>query len=392
MRAACRLEQACGCGSKKRSDSMIVRATLSGLLAVAVISPTLTAMDGRVSANLVFWDQDRGFDTIVTNADVLSEVSPFWYHAGAAGEVLPYVTASGATYEETSILAFLRGRGILVIPSVTNIVDGVWNGPLVSRIIANPDLAAANIYNLVQLAVTRGYEGIDLDYEELAASDRAAYSAFVAQLASALHAAGKLLTVNVYAKTSEPGTWDGPKAQDWTAIGNAADQVRIMTYEYHWSTSEAGPIAPVDWVNQVLWFARSVIPSHKIMEGVPLYGYDWLGRSGTPIVFEEAMALSAQHGATVKWDTTSASPWFEYVAQRKRHTAWFENAASVDAKLALTGSHDIGGVTLWRLGGEDPATWLALRSRFTGTAPPSDTVPPTVSVVSPSSGARLRRK
>jgi spore germination protein YaaH len=277
-------------------------------------------------------------------------------------------TTHDAGYEDPSILACLRERGILVIPSVTNIVDGVWNGPLVSRIIANPDLTAANIYNLVQLAVTRGYDGIDLDYEELAASDRTAYSAFVAQLAAALHAAGKLLTVNVYAKTSEPGTWNGPKAQDWTAIGNVADQVRIMTYEYHWSTSDAGPIAPVEWVDQVLSFARSVIPVHKIMEGVPLYGYDWTGRSGTPIVFEEAMALSAQHGAPVNWDTSSASPRLEYVAQQKRHAVWFENAASVDAKLALAGSHDIGGVTLWRLGREDPAAWLALRSRFNGAA------------------------
>ena len=104
------------------------------------------------------------------------------------------------------------------------------------------------------------------------------------------------------------------------------------------------------------------------------------------------MTLSAQHGAPVNWDTTSASPWFEYVAQRKRHTVWFENAASVDAKLALTGSHDIGGVTLWRLGGEDPVAWFALRSRFNGAAPPLDTVPPTVVVVSPSSGALLQRK
>jgi spore germination protein YaaH len=104
------------------------------------------------------------------------------------------------------------------------------------------------------------------------------------------------------------------------------------------------------------------------MEGVPLYGYDWTGRSGAPIVFEAAMALSAQRGAPVNWNTTSASPWLEYVAQQERHAVWFENAASVDAKLALAGSHPIGGVTLWRLGGEDPAAWLALRSRFKGGA------------------------
>jgi spore germination protein YaaH len=94
------------------------------------------------------------------------------------------VTPAGATYEDPSILAFLRKRGILVIPSVTNIVDGLWDGPLVSRIIADQALATANIDNLVQLAVARGYDGIDLDYEELAASDRTAYTAFVVQLAA----------------------------------------------------------------------------------------------------------------------------------------------------------------------------------------------------------------
>jgi hypothetical protein len=50
--------------------------------------------------------------------------------------------------------------------------------------------------------------------------------------------------------------------------------------------------------------------------------------------------------------------------------------------------HHDGGVTLWRLGGEDPAAWFALRSRFDGAAPPSDTVP-TVVVMSPSSVAAV---
>ena len=115
----------------------------------------------------------------------------------------------------------------------------------------------------MNLAAAGGYDGIDLDYENLRASDRAAFTSFVQHLAGALHAQGKLLTVNVYAKTSEPGTWDGPQAQDWWAIGQAADQVRIMTYEYSWSTSPPGPIAPVNWVNDVIGYATSQIPPGK---------------------------------------------------------------------------------------------------------------------------------
>jgi len=346
----------------------------------------------RVSGNLVFWDQQRGFEAIVANDDLFSEVSPFWYHAEADGTIVPYRTAAGASYEDPAILAFLRSRGILVIPTVTNIVDGVWDGALVEQIISDAGRRALNIANIVELAVANGYDGIDLDYEDLLASYRDAYTAFVNELAAALHAQGKLLTVNVYAKTEEPGTWDGPQSQDWSAIGQVADEVRIMIYEYHWATSGPGPIAPIDWVNDVLAFARSTIPSYKVMHGVPLYGYDWVGQSGIDLVWQQAMALASQRGATVNWDTASASSWFEYVSAGKQHTVWFENAASTDAKLQAMTDSDIGGVTLWRLGGEDPGTWPVLREHLGLGSPLPDVVPPTVTIVSPLNGSWLQKK
>jgi spore germination protein len=345
----------------------------------------------RVSGNLVFWDQTRGFDVIVANADVFSEISPFWYRVEADGTVVPFTTSWGASYEDPVILSFLRSRGILVIPTVANILDGVWDGAMVSGILADPAVTAVNIDNLVRLAVANGYDGIDLDYENLPASDRTAFTNFTTRLAAALHANGKLLTVNVYAKTAEPGDWNGPQAQDWWALGQAADQLRIMIYEYHWSTSAAGPIAPVNWVSDVLAFARSTIPSSKIMHGLPLYGYDWVGRSGVDHVWTETMALAAQYGATIDWDAVSATPWFEYTAKRTRHTVWFENALSADAKLQVNTAHDVAGVAVWRLGGEDPEVWSAVRA-WEGTGGMQDSVPPTVTIAAPLEGALLLRK
>ena len=119
-------------------------------------SPLRAVAAKRVSGNLVFWDQARGFDSIVANADVFSEISPFWFRVLADGRVVPYTTASGASYEDPAILAFLRSRGILVIPTVANIINGVWDGALVSRIIADPQLRAVNLDALVNLAAAGG--------------------------------------------------------------------------------------------------------------------------------------------------------------------------------------------------------------------------------------------
>ena len=373
----------------RRGRSGFLLATLVLGFAFVDGPPARASLSKRVSGNLVFWDQSRGFDVIRANADLFSDISPFWYRVDADGHVTPYTTEGGVSYEDPSILSFLRANGILVIPTVANILNGVWDGALVSRIIADPALTTVNIESLVQLAVTQGYDGIDLDYENLNASDRSAFTSFVNQLAVALHANGKLLTVNVYAKTSEPGTWSGPQAQDWWAIGQLVDQVRIMTYEYHWSTSGAGPIAPVDWVRDVLAFARTTMPAVKIMQGVPLYGYDWVGQSGVDVVWEQTMALVKQYGATVRWDAASASSWFEYVAKRTRHTVWFENASSVDAKLQVNIAQGVGGVSFWRLGGQDPEVWSTLRNRFGDGGTPPDSVAPSVSIISPASGGSL---
>jgi spore germination protein len=366
-----------------------------GLFVVSMLlagSPARAIVAKRVSGNLVFWDQARGFDSIVANADVFSEISPFWYRVLADGRIVPYTTAAGGSYEDPAILGFLRSRGILVMPTVANIIDGVWDGALVSKMIADPQLRDVNLTALVNLAVTKGYDGLDLDYENLRASDRAAFTSFVEQLAGALHAHGKLLSVNVYAKTSEPGTWDGPQAQDWRAIGQAADQVRIMTYEYSWSTSPPGPVAPVTWVNDVVAYATSQIPPAKILQGIPFYGYDWVGERGTDLVWTQAMDLASHFAAPLMWDSASASPWLQYSSGSARHTVWFENGSSVGAKLDVTRVHDVGGIAVWRLGGEDPANWSAVRSQFGGPTPPPDTTPPGVSITSPADGASLARK
>ena len=136
---------------------------------------------------------------------------------------------------------------------------------------------AAQVASIVALTEREHYAGIDLDYENLHAGDRQAFTTFVTRLARALHARGKVLSVAVFAKTTNAGTDPRNLAQDYAAIGRAADQVRLMAYDYHWASSPPGPVAPISWVRAVLRYARTQIPASKIILGVPLYGYDWVG-------------------------------------------------------------------------------------------------------------------
>ncbi len=211
---------------------------------------------------------------------------------------------------------------------------------------------AQHIDNIVKLVISKKYHGIDIDYENLNPEDREEFSIFIKNLAKALRAKNKKLAVNVTAKVSEAKTGWTPDAQDWSAIGEYADEVRIMAYEYSSADSRPGPIAPIGWLEDVLEFAISRIPNHKIIVGIPLYGYDWSEGSADSLVWEEIVEL----GEAIL-DKKTQSVWFEYVKDGVHHQVWFENALTTAAKLKLIKSFHLGGINFWRLGGEDPQTW-----------------------------------
>jgi len=83
-------------------------------------------------------------------------------------------------------------------------------------------------------------------------------------------------------------------------------------------------------------------------------------------MWDNFISLSNTYGATIKWDTASQSPWFQYSAGGVQHTSWFENASSTEAKLTANNLYGAGGIFIWRFGGEDLGIWNVIRSKFGG--------------------------
>ena len=209
---------------------------------------------------------------------------------------------------------------------------------------------------LAQLAISNGFDGIDVDYERVPTTSRANFTTFVGSLAAKLHAANKKLSVTVYAKASDKENWNGPGSQDWIAIGAAADSVKIMAYDYHWSTSAAGAIAPLDWLDQVAAYAEQTIAGSKIMMGLPWYGYDWPSSGGaTTATYATAHQTMLTNNATVQRDAASGEPYFSYSG----HTVYFQDAAGYATKVNLLKQKHpgIGGFAHWAAGQEDPDVW-----------------------------------
>jgi spore germination protein YaaH len=286
------------------------------------------------------------------------------YGLDPAGDIVhQYPAEQGASM--TSDIARLRAAGLPIVPTLANVVDGDFAYQPVAAILHDPTRLAEHVTAIADLVRRENFAGIDIDYEDLHGTDRQVFTDFVTQLATALHADHRVLSVALFAKTTDAGVDQRNVAQDYAAIGKVADQVRLMGYDYHWESSPPGPIAPVTWIKPVLAYASTQIPPAKIVLGVPMYGYDWIGDHGTAITWLQALRLAKQYDVRTRFDQSSRTPWFTYTdGQGRAHTVWFENAASVTAKLDAARGAGIAGVYLWLYGYEDTGVWPALHKAF----------------------------
>ena len=326
-----------------------------------------------VSGWAPYWQTDSAYASFSANSAVFSDVSLFAYHATGAETVGPF-----DQLDPNAVGLFQQAAHRAGVKFTASIIDGT-DAHVMAAILADPATRSVHVHAIVQLALTSGFDGIDLDYEKFAFSDgrdtwdatRPNWVAFVTELAAALHKESKTLTVSV----PDPGY----SVYDYKAMGKVVDHIRIMAYDY--STSEAGPIAPIDWVAGVVEAAKKLVPADKLVLGVPVYGYDWpVQVDGTCPVgpkpkkrnlsTKSAAALAASKGIAPIWDQQRAERTFSYSEQLVgndssgnpvtcivKRSVWYADAQAVHIRAWLAERQDLSGISLWSLGSEDTVTW-----------------------------------
>lgn len=228
-----------------------------------------------VSGWVPYWGTTASRDAIINRSNSIGDVTPLFYGTNNDGTLR--LLGPQAQLDATITATRNAGR-----PLIVGIFDSTGPG-IMSGLLDNPSTRTAHVQTIVNLAVSKGYDGIDLDYEVFAFSHPRSewpaitvdWVAFVAELSNALHANGKLLSVTVPpVYVDSGGITRGYTVYAQDMIANAVDRLRLMVYD--WSVSAPGPIAPMDWVNRVIAYSSAVVPVSKLQLGVPAYGRHWV--------------------------------------------------------------------------------------------------------------------
>lgn len=268
------------------------------------------------------------------------------------------------------IQAIARANDNVLMLVVTNLEAGQFSTELGGLILNNQELQNRLLDNIIQTARELGMGDIHFDMEALPAADREAYVSFLWKARVRARAAGMMMSVALAPKTraDQPGRWYA--AHDYRAIGEVADFVVIMTYEWGYSGGPPMAVSPIGPVRRVLQYALTEMPAEKILMGQNLYGYDWTlpyqpGTTARALSPQAAIALAARENVAIQYDYRAQAPFFEYTDdQDRRHQVWFEDARSIQAKFNLVKQLGLRGVSYWKLGLPFPQNWLLIEENF----------------------------
>jgi len=228
-------------------------------------------------------------------------------------------------------------------------------------ILTNPALRASTIAGLADLVRTHGYDGINIDFENGAATDRDALTAFVSELAARLHALGKRISVEVSAKF-QPTTTGRSGFYDYEALSAVADNVFVMNWGWHWTTSLPGAPDDIEMSRRVADYVAAMPNRSRFVLGTNFYGLDWPAGGGpqnkaTALEYADVQSLVTRYGAAPVLDPVSDAWTFSYTdASGVGHDVWYPDAATIGRRIQLAREHGLG-IGVWRLGEEDPLVW-----------------------------------
>jgi spore germination protein len=265
-----------------------------------------------------------------------------------------------------------RAANVASLLSVTNLEPGAgFSGDITHAILTNETAQNTFITNLTAALRQRNYYGVIFDFEYIFPFDRESYNQFLRRAVRELHAQGYIVMTAVAPKISAAQAGTLYVAHDYPVHGEVVDFVIIMTYEWGYLYGPAMAVAPINQVRRVLDYAVSVIPSRKILMGMPNYGYDWTlpfvqGSAADPITNTEAVQIAARNGAAIEYDETAQSPFFNYYdSQRRQHEVWFDDARSIQARLRLIDQYNLAGLSYWTIDDLFRTQYLVLQSMYT---------------------------
>lgn len=278
-------------------------------------------------------------------------ISPTWFSiVGANGEIMDK--------GNRDYVSQYRNLGYEIWP----LIDNDFNPELTHELLRTSSNRERLINDILDIYLDYGFQGINIDFENVDLKDRDLLTQFVRELYPMFKEHNMWVSMAV-TPISVSENWS--LSFDRIRLMETTDYLMLMAYDQHWATSPiAGSVAQYSWVEDSLIRVLEQIPKGKLILSIPYYTRLWTIEgekvSSQALSMESANDFINEKHMELIWDEESMQYYGKVEEGDKIYKIWIEDSKSLEAKVSLVHKYDLAGVASWRKGFETEDIWTSI--------------------------------
>lgn len=290
---------------------------------------------------------NSSIDNNMSTISGVNVIAPTWYSVtDASGNMSSYASAD--------FVSKMHQRGIDVWALVSDFDTNVDFAQLYSSKAARTNM----VNKLVGEAKSYGFDGINLDYENIKSAYAKDYLQFVRELSVACERNGIVLSTDNY----KPEAYN--RCYNLKEQSKFVDYVIVMAYDEHYAGTEAGSVASLPFVKEAVEDTVQLVGKEHVIAGIPFYTRIWTTTDGNTtsraVGMQAAIDQLNSDGQVALWNDDCGQYVASYTVGSSTRQIWFEEEKSIEAKMQVIQQENTAGVACWKLGLEKSTVWSVI--------------------------------
>lgn len=290
---------------------------------------------------------NSSIDNNISTISGVNVIAPTWYSVtDASGNMSSYASAD--------FVSKMHQRGIDVWALVSDFDTNVDFAQLYSSKAARTNM----VNKLVGEAKSYGFDGINLDYENIKSAYAKDYLQFVRELSVACERNGIVLSTDNY----KPEAYN--RCYNLKEQSRFVDYVIVMAYDEHYAGTDAGSVASLPFVKEAVEDTVQLVGKEHVIAGIPFYTRIWTTTDGNTtsraVGMQAAVDQLNSDGQVALWNDDCGQYVASYTVGSSTRQIWFEEEKSIEAKMQVIQQENTAGVACWKLGLEKSTVWSVI--------------------------------
>lgn len=290
---------------------------------------------------------NSSIDNNMSTISGVNVIAPTWYSVtDASGNMSSYASAD--------FVSKMHQRGIDVWALVSDFDTNVDFAQLYSSKAARTNM----VNKLVGEAKSYGFDGINLDYENIKSAYAKDYLQFVRELSVACERNGIVLSTDNY----KPEAYN--RCYNLKEQSKFVDYVIVMAYDEHYAGTDAGSVASLPFVKEAVEDTVQLVGKEHVIAGIPFYTRIWTTTDGNTtsraVGMQAAINQLNSDGQVALWNDDCGQYVASYTVGSSTRQIWFEEEKSIEAKMQVIQQENTAGVACWKLGLEKSTVWSVI--------------------------------